>query len=427
MDLTIKKQEEVAVIGLGYVGLPLAVAFAKSRPTIGFDINPNRISKIQSGIDLNNEVSQSDILRAKNLKVSDDIRDLKTATFFIITVPTPISENNEPNLEYLIEASKLVGSVLKQDDIVVYESTVYPGATEEICIPVLEEVSNLKFNTEFYVGYSPERISPGDKVHTLENIIKIVSGSTLKTVEKVKSIYEEIITAGVYVAPSIKVAEAAKVIENTQRDLNIALINYLAKLFHTLGIDTHETLAAAETKWNFQKFTPGLVGGHCIGVDPYYLAHKSKEVNLPPDLILSARKTNNSMSEYLASRVEDLFLSKGININGGSCLVLGLTFKENCPDLRNSGPHKLILALKDIGLRVEVCDPWVDPYEAKNIYEIGLTNIDQVVNRTFDAIVLAVSHHQFATLIPHLTAIKDETIIFDLKGFLPREIVSGRL
>jgi UDP-N-acetyl-D-galactosamine dehydrogenase len=231
MDLTIKKQEEVAVIGLGYVGLPLAVAFAKSRPTIGFDINPNRISKIQSGIDLNNEVSQSDILRAKNLKVSDDIRDLKTATFFIITVPTPISENNEPNLEYLLEASKLVGSVLKQDDIVVYESTVYPGATEEICIPVLEEVSNLKFNTEFYVGYSPERISPGDKVHTLENIIKIVSGSTLKTVEKVKSIYEEIITAGVYVAPSIKVAEAAKVIENTQRDLNIALINYLAKLF----------------------------------------------------------------------------------------------------------------------------------------------------------------------------------------------------
>lgn len=427
MDDSIKNQNEIAIIGLGYVGLPLAVAFGKKRPTIGFDIDSARIRQIKSGIDLNNEVSQDDLIIGTNFKVSSDAIDLRDATFFIITVPTPISENNEPNFEFLISASKTVGSFLKPNDIVIYESTVYPGATEEICVPILEQESKLKMNYDFYVGYSPERISPGDKSRNLENIVKIVSGSTPETVEKIKILYEEIITAGVYVAPSIKVAEAAKVIENTQRDLNIALINYLSKLFHTLGIDTHDTLAAAGTKWNFQKFTPGLVGGHCIGVDPYYLAHKSQNVNHSPDLILSARNTNNSMTEYIAKRLRDLISLRKLEVEGSSCLVLGLTFKENCPDLRNSGSHKLILELEKLGLNIRVFDPWVDPVEAKILYGIDLITVDEVLNQKFDSIVLVVGHHQFAELIQYLNTVKDESIIFDLKGFLPRDLITDRL
>jgi UDP-N-acetyl-D-galactosamine dehydrogenase len=368
-----------------------------------------------------------DLVFGINFKVSDEVSSLRNAKYFIITVPTPIRENNQPNFDFLIEASRIVGSALKPDDIVIYESTVYPGATEEICIPVLEKESKLKFNGDFYVGYSPERLSPGDKEHKLENTVKIVSGSTPETVKKIKKLYEEIITAGVYIAPSIKVAEAAKVIENTQRDLNIALINYLSKLFHTLGIDTHDTLEAAGTKWNFQKFTPGLVGGHCIGVDPYYLAHKSQIVNHSPDLILSARNTNNSMSEYIAKRLGTLILSKDIELKGSSCLVLGLTFKENCPDLRNSGSHKLILELEKMGLTIRVCDPWVNPIEAKMTYDLDIISLDEVENEKFDSLVLAVGHHQFGNLLQYFTKIKDETIIFDLKGFLPRHIITERL
>jgi UDP-N-acetyl-D-galactosamine dehydrogenase len=317
--------------------------------------------------------------------------------------------------------------VLKENDIVIYESTVYPGATEEICVPVLEKISRLKFNQNFFVGYSPERINPGDSIHKLDNTIKIVSGSTPETVSSIKSLYEEIVSAGVFVASSIKVAEAAKIIENTQRDLNIALVNDLAKLFHTLGLDTHEVLEAAATKWNFQKFTPGLVGGHCISVDPYYLTHKAKMVNHSPDLILAGRETNNSMSEYVAQRVKNLFLSKGKNIVGSSCLVLGLAFKENCPDLRNSGAYQLILELSELGLQVDVCDPLVDVNEAKSLYNIDLVDLDKATTNHYEAVVLAVSHSKFSQINEYFLKIKNTSIIFDIKGVLPREIVTERL
>ena len=409
------------------MGLPLAVAFAKKRITIGFDLNPDRISQLQSGVDLNLEVSSADLLSAKNLKVTNKISDIEHSNVYVITVPTPIDDQNIPNFNYLVSASEIVGSVLKENDIVIYESTVYPGATEEICVPVLEKVSRLKFNYNFFVGYSPERINPGDSTHKLDNTTKIISGSTPETVSSIRSLYEEIISAGIFVASSIKVAEAAKIIENTQRDLNIALVNDLAKLFHTLGIDTHEILEAAATKWNFQKFTPGLVGGHCISVDPYYLTHKAKMVNHSPDLILAGRETNNSMSEYVAQRVKNLFLIKGKNIVGSSCLVLGLAFKENCPDLRNSGAYNLILELGKLGLQVDVCDPLVDVNEAKYLYNLDLVDLDKATTNHYEAVVLAVSHSKFSQINEYLLKIKDTSIIFDIKGVLPRAIVTERL
>jgi UDP-N-acetyl-D-galactosamine dehydrogenase len=420
-------ESEITVVGLGYVGLPLAVAFAKKRITIGFDLNPERISQLQSGIDLNLEVSSADLLSAKNLKVTNKISDIEHSNVYVITVPTPIDDQNIPNFDYLVSASEIVGSVLKENDIVIYESTVYPGATEEICVPVLENISRLKFNQNFYVGYSPERINPGDSTHKLGNTTKIISGSTPETVSSIKSLYEEIISAEIFVASSIKVAEAAKIIENTQRDLNIALVNDLAKLFYTLGIDTHEILEAAATKWNFQKFTPGLVGGHCIGVDPYYLTHKAKMVNHSPDLILAGRETNNSMSEYVAQRVKNLFLIKGKNIVGSSCLVLGLAFKENCPDLRNSGAYKLILELGKLGLQVDVCDPLADVNEAKYLYNLDLVDLDKVTTNHYEAVVLAVSHSKFSQINEYFLKIKEASIIFDIKGVLPRTIVTERL
>ena len=409
------------------MGLPLAVAFAKKRITIGFDLNPDRISQLQSGVDLNLEVSSADLLSAKNLKVTNKISDIEHSNVYVITVPTPIDDQNITNFNYLVSASEIVGSVLKENDIVIYESTVYPGATEEICVPVLEKISRLKFNYNFFVGYSPERINPGDSTHKLDNTTKIISGSTPETVSSIRSLYEEIISAGIFVASSIKVAEAAKIIENTQRDLNIALVNDLAKLFHTLGIDTHEILEAAATKWNFQKFTPGLVGGHCISVDPYYLTHKAKMVNHSPDLILAGRETNNSMSEYVAQRVKNLFLIKGKNIVGSSCLVLGLAFKENCPDLRNSGAYNLILELGKLGLQVDVCDPLVDVNEAKYLYNLDLVDLDKATTNHYEAVVLAVSHSKFSQINEYLLKIKDTSIIFDIKGVLPRAIVTERL
>ena len=427
MIVILTTNSEITVVGLGYVGLPLAVAFAKKRITIGFDLNPSRISQLQSGIDLNLEVSSADLLSAKNLKVTNKISDIEHSNIYVITVPTPIDDQNIPNFDHLVSASEIVGSVLKENDIVVYESTVYPGATEEICVPVLEKISKLKFNQNFFVGYSPERINPGESIHKLDNTIKIVSGSTPETVSSIKSLYEEIVSAGVFVASSIKVAEAAKIIENTQRDLNIALVNDLAKLFHTLGLDTHEILEAAATKWNFQKFTPGLVGGHCISVDPYYLTHKAKMVNHSPDLILAGRETNNSMSEYVAQRVKNLFLSKGKSIVGSSCLVLGLAFKENCPDLRNSGAYQLILKLSELGLQVDVCDPLVDVNEAKSLYNLDLIDLDKAATNHYEAVVLAVSHSKFSQINEYFLKIKNTSIIFDIKGVLPREIVTERL
>ena len=426
MDIS-TTNSEITVVGLGYVGLPLAVAFSKKRITIGFDLNPGRVSQLQSGVDVNLEVSSADLLSAKNLKVTNKISDIEHSNVYVITVPTPIDDQNIPNFNYLVSASEIVGSVLKENDIVIYESTVYPGATEEICVPVLEKVSRLKFNYNFFVGYSPERINPGDSTHKLDNTTKIISGSTPETVSSIRSLYEEIISAGIFVASSIKVAEAAKIIENTQRDLNIALVNDLAKLFHTLGIDTHEILEAAATKWNFQKFTPGLVGGHCIGVDPYYLTHKAKMVNHSPDVILAGRETNNSMSEYVAQRIKNLFLIKGKNIVGSSCLVLGLAFKENCPDLRNSGAYKLILELGKLGMQVDVCDPLVDANEAKNLYNVDLLDLDKATTNHYEAVVLAVSHSKFSQINEYFLKIKDTSIIFDIKGVLPRTIVTERL
>jgi UDP-N-acetyl-D-galactosamine dehydrogenase len=418
---------EIAVVGLGYVGLPLAVAFAKKKNTIGFDLNPERVNQLQAGIDVNKEVSPADFLSAKNLKITNKISDIKHSNIYIITVPTPIDDQNIPNFNHLVSASEIVGSVLKKNDIVIYESTVYPGATEEICVPILEKISKLKFNSNFFVGYSPERINPGDSIHKLDNTTKIVSGSNVETVSFIKSLYEEIVSAGIFVASSIKVAEAAKIIENTQRDLNIALVNDLAKLFHTLGIDTHEILEAAATKWNFQKFTPGLVGGHCIGVDPYYLTHKAKMVNHSSELILAGRETNNSMSEYVAQRVKNLFLIKGKKIGGSSCLVLGLAFKENCPDLRNSGAYKLILELTKLGLQVNVCDPLVDVSEAKDLYNLDLIDMNKATINHYDTIVLAVSHSKFSQINKYFLKVKDTSIIFDIKGVLPRNVVTERL
>jgi UDP-N-acetyl-D-galactosamine dehydrogenase len=416
-------EKKIAIIGLGYVGLPLARLFATKYAVVGFDIKEERIAELQNGIDatleLTSEVLKSVITSDKNaekgLYFSSDLQDIASCTYFIITVPTPVDKNNKPDLSPLYAASQTVGKILKKGDIVIYESTVFPGATEEECIPVLEKNSGLVFNTDFFAGYSPERINPGDKEHTIEKILKITSGSTPEIAIKVNELYQSVLTAGTYLAPSIKVAEAAKVIENSQRDINIAFVNELAKIFNLLEIDTHEVLKAAGTKWNFLPFKPGLVGGHCIGVDPYYLAQKAQEMGYHPEIILAGRRLNDSMGEYVASQIVKCMIKKGVAINGASILMLGITFKENCPDVRNTKVADLIFALQDYGIQVTIFDPWANPEAVKKEY--NLISTQEIPNNTFDAVVLGVSHKEF--LETNLTEYQNETsILYDVKGVL---------
>ncbi len=418
----------IAVIGLGYVGLPLAVEFGKKRPVIGFDINENRIAELQSGQDHTLECSPEELSEAGFTQYSSQPEDLKNCKIFIVTVPTPVDKANRPDMTPLVKASQTVGGVLKKGDIVIYESTVYPGATEEICVPVLEKVSGLKFNNDFFCGYSPERINPGDKEHRLPSIKKVTSGSTPEVAEVVDQLYRQIITAGTHKASSLKVAEAAKVIENTQRDVNIALMNELSFIFHKLEIDTLEVLEAAGTKWNFLPFRPGLVGGHCIGVDPYYLTHKAQEVGYHPEVILAGRRINDSMASHVADETIKLMLRKNIPVLGGKILVLGLTFKENCPDVRNTKVVDIIRALETYNTKVDVYDPWVDAEEVRSEYGIDCI-IEKPISGQYAAIVLAVGHKQFVDLgeegIKAFGQI--EAVLFDVKGILPIGAADGRL
>ena len=416
---------KLAIIGLGYVGLPLAVEFGKKLPVVGFDINLQRIKDLENGVDHTLETSSDDLLEAKNLIFTSRLEDLRSCNYFIVTVPTPIDRFKRPDLTPLVKASETVGKVLKKGDIVIYESTVYPGATEEECVPVLEKFSGLKFNIDFFCGYSPERINPGDKVHTVTKIKKVTSGSTPEVARKVDALYRMIIVAGTHMASSIKVAEAAKVIENSQRDINIAFVNELALIFNKLGIDTHEVLQAAGTKWNFLPFTPGLVGGHCIGVDPYYLTHKAQEVGYNPEIILAGRRLNDNMGIYAANRTIKLMIHKGHTIAGSKILVLGITFKENCPDIRNSRVIDVIAELQDFGCQVDVFDPWADPKEVKHEYGVDMIpSLDG--NKTYDAIVFAVSHNEFREMSFDKLK-KPNTVLFDIKGVVDKSLVDGRL
>lgn len=420
-------KKNIAIIGLGYVGLPLAVEFGKKYPTLGFDINTTRLDELQQGHDSTLEVEDEELAAATQLSYSSSLDDLKTCNIFIVTVPTPINEHKQPDMTPLLKASETIGQVLKKDDIVIYESTVYPGATEEDCVPVLEKVSGLKFNQDFFVGYSPERINPGDKEHRVTSILKVTSGSTPEVAESVDQLYRSIITAGTHKASSIKVAEAAKVIENTQRDVNIGLINELALIFNKLDIDTEEVLKAAGTKWNFLPFRPGLVGGHCIGVDPYYLTHKAQSVGYHPEIILAGRRLNDGMGAYVASQLVKAMLKKRIHVEGARMLVLGLTFKENCPDLRNTRIVDIIAELKEYGAVVDVYDPWVDKREAQTEY--GITPIKEPEPSAYDAIVVAVAHRQFADMgAEQIRALaKPEHVLYDLKYILPAEASDLRL
>jgi UDP-N-acetyl-D-galactosamine dehydrogenase len=422
---------KIAIIGLGYVGLPLARLFATKYPVVGFDINQKRIGELISGNDSTleidpatlNAVLVSSSSEANGLYCSDNIDAIRDCNYYIVTVPTPVDKNNRPDLTPLYKSSETVGKVLKKGDIVIYESTVYPGVTEEECIPVLERISGLKFNVDFFAGYSPERINPGDKEHTVEKILKVTSGSTPEIGQKVNDLYKSVIIAGTHLAPSIKVAEAAKVIENSQRDINIAFVNELAKIFNLLEIDTHAVLEAAGTKWNFLPFKPGLVGGHCIGVDPYYLAQKAQEKGYHPEIILAGRRLNDSMGEYVASQVVKLMIKKGITINGAKLLMLGITFKENCPDVRNTKIVDVVHALKEYGIQITIFDPWAKPSEVNHEYQLETTN--ELPNETFDAIVLGVAHKEFSTL--DLSKLKNTNgILFDVKGVLS-EKADGRL
>ena len=420
--------KKIAIIGLGYVGLPLAVEFGKNRPVIGFDINAGRIKELSEGRDHTLECSPEQLREARHLVYSSDRETLKTAQIFIVTVPTPVDRANRPDMTPLVKASDTVGRALKRGDIVIYESTVYPGATEEVCVPVLEKVSGLKFNQDFFCGYSPERINPGDKEHRLPSIKKITSGSTPPVAEEVDSLYASIIVAGTHRASSIRVAEAAKVIENTQRDVNIALMNELSLIFHKLGIDTQEVLLAAGTKWNFLPFRPGLVGGHCIGVDPYYLTHKAQEVGYHPEVILAGRRINDSMARHVADETVKLMLRKNIPVLGSRVLVLGLAFKENCPDVRNTKVVEVVKALWQYNIEVDIYDPWIDVDEARDEYGVDcLTSAP--VEGAYDSIVLAVGHHQFAKLGERgiKSFGKPESVLFDVKGVLPLGAADGRL
>lgn len=425
-------QIKIAIIGLGYVGLPLARLFATKYAVVGFDINSNRVKELNAGKDSTLEV-EDEVLKAVlvdensnnvGLYCSTRISDLEKCNYYIITVPTPVDKNNRPILTPLIKASETVGSVLKKGDIVVYESTVYPGATEEDCIPVLEKISGLQFNTDFFAGYSPERINPGDKLHTIEKILKVTSGSNVATGKKVDDLYKSVITAGTHLAPSIKVAEAAKVIENSQRDINIAFVNELAKIFNLMNIDTQDVLAAASTKWNFLPFKPGLVGGHCIGVDPYYLAQKAQEYGYHPEIILAGRRLNDSMGDYVASEVVKLMISKDIPIKNASILVLGITFKENCPDVRNTKAVDVITALKGYGVNMTIFDPWANKGEVKKEYQLESTQ--EKPSGLFDGVVLTVAHKEFLAL-DFESITNKKHIIYDVKNILPTSMKDGGL
>lgn len=418
---------KIAIIGLGYVGLPLARLFATKFPVTGFDINRKRISELQSGTDTTLEVSDAELqavlktsATAQNgLFCTDNLDDIRDCNYYIVTVPTPVDKNNRPDLTPLYKSSETVGKVLKKGDTVIYESTVYPGVTEDECVPVLEKVSGLEFNVDFFVGYSPERINPGDKEHTVEKILKVTAGSTPETGQKVNELYQSVITAGTHLAPTIKVAEAAKVIENSQRDINIAFVNELAKIFNILGIDTHAVLEAAGTKWNFLKFKPGLVGGHCIGVDPYYLAQKAQEAGYHPEIILAGRRLNDSMGDYVAAQVVKLMIKKSIKVNGSEILLLGFTFKENCPDVRNTKIVDVIKALKDYETDVTVYDPWANPAEVMHEYGLKTTNV--LPGKTFDTIILGVAHDEFLDLDLEKLR-KAKSVLYDVKGVLNKNV-----
>jgi UDP-N-acetyl-D-galactosamine dehydrogenase len=414
---------KIAIIGLGYVGLPLAVLMSKKYPTVGFDIKADRITELNRGEDVTREIEPNDLNSAlsdyKNgndgLLCTDDQSELEDCTYYIITVPTPVDKNNRPNLNALYRASEVVGKVLKRGDIVIYESTVYPGVTEEECVPVLERISGLTFNVDFFAGYSPERINPGDREHTVDKVIKVTSGSTPEAATLVDDLYKSVITAGTHKAPSIKVAEAAKVIENSQRDINIAFVNELSKIFNLLNIDTQAVLQAAATKWNFLPFKPGLVGGHCIGVDPYYLAQKAQEAGYHPEIILAGRRLNDSMGEYVASQVVKLMIRKGVIVNSARLLMLGITFKENCTDVRNTKIVDVISALTAYGISVTIYDPWANPAEVK--HEYGLDTLNSLPNDVFDAIVLGVAHSAFLDMDMSVLQ-KSASVIYDVKGVL---------
>jgi UDP-N-acetyl-D-galactosamine dehydrogenase len=419
MDKNIK----IAIIGLGYVGLPLARLFATKYPVIGFDINESRVAALKSGVDTTLEIDDETLQKVlitnpnsgNGLYCTTSLNDIADCNYFVITVPTPVDKNNRPDLTPLYKSSESVGKILKKGDIVIYESTVYPGVTEEQCVPVLERISGLEFNVDFFAGYSPERINPGDKEHTVEKILKVTSGSTPEIGLKVDALYKSVITAGTHLAPSIKVAEAAKVIENSQRDINIAFVNELAKIFNLMNIDTQEVLAAASTKWNFLPFKPGLVGGHCIGVDPYYLAQRAQEFGYHPEIILAGRRLNDSMGEYVASQVVKLMIKKGISVNGANLLMLGITFKENCPDVRNTKIVDVVKALSEYGIGVTIFDPLANADDVKKEY--NLVTLNSLPNNKFDAIVLGVAHAEFLELnFSELQ--KEDSLIYDVKGVL---------
>ncbi|MDR1959321.1 MAG: nucleotide sugar dehydrogenase [Planctomycetaceae bacterium] len=434
---------KIAIIGLGYVGLPLARLFASKYPVIGFDIKQDRVRDLMQGRDSTLEVEET-LLRSvlvtepekltsgkTGLYCTSDTNDLKDCNYYIITVPTPVDKYNRPDLTPLVKASETVGKVLKRGDIVIYESTVYPGATEEDCIPVMEKTSGMKFNIDFFAGYSPERINPGDKEHTVEKIKKVTSGSTPEIGEKVNALYNSVITAGTHLAPSIKTAEAAKVIENSQRDINIAFVNELSRIFHLMGIDTLDVLEAAGTKWNFLPFRPGLVGGHCIGVDPYYLAQKAQEYGYHPEIILAGRRMNDNMGDYVASRIVKCMIRKGISVKGANLLVLGITFKENCPDVRNTKVVDIVRSLQSYDINIQIYDPWADAKEVR--HEYGLEMIPSLSEKTtgangkgFSAVVLAVAHHQFRDMDIRST-VGEHGVVFDVKGILPKDRIDDRL
>ena len=417
---------KIAVIGLGYVGLPLARLFSTKYPTVGFDMNKARVDALMAGHDATLEVSDELLQSAINngFKCTADIEDIRDCNFYVVAVPTPVDQNHNPDLSPLYGASTTVGQVISKGDIVVYESTVYPGVTEDECIPVVEKVSGLKFNVDFFAGYSPERINPGDKQHTVERIKIVTSGSTLEVGKKVNEVYASVITAGTHLAPTMKVAEAAKVIENSQRDINIAFVNELSKIFTRMGIDTHDVLEAASTKWNFLPFKPGLVGGHCIGVDPYYLAQCAQSYGYNPEIILAGRRMNDGMGEYVANQVVKLMLKKGIQVLNSNILILGFTFKENCPDVRNTKVIDIYKALQGYNLNITVYDPWANPEVVKREYEVEVIN--ELPQARFDAVVLAVAHDAF-NCIDEKRLLREKSILYDVKGFFSKELVDGRL
>jgi UDP-N-acetyl-D-glucosamine/UDP-N-acetyl-D-galactosamine dehydrogenase len=420
----LERDIKIAIIGLGYVGLPLALAFSKKYAVVGYDINTSRVANLNKGIDITQEADELELVNNPNLQITSDQATLEDCSIYIVTVPTPIDKYKSPDLGPLLEASKLVGSVLKEGDIVIYESTVYPGCTEEDCVPVLEKYSGLQFNTHFYCGYSPERINPGDKINTLTKIKKITSGSTSQIANVVNDLYGSIIEAGTYLAPSIKVAEAAKAIENAQRDINISFVNELALIFDKIGIDTNDVLEAASTKWNFLPFKPGLVGGHCIGVDPYYLAHKAQMLGYHPQVILSGRQVNDNMGVFIANKLVKLMIAKGNVIKGANVLVMGIAFKENCPDIRNSKVFDIITELQEFGMQVDVYDPIADVSQLNTNQKV---NLIESLAKTYDGIVVAVAHSSFLTVNIETLKSSSSAVIVDIKGCYPRHIVDSRL